>query len=130
MTSVLIIDDNPFIAQGCRRLLEAAGIGEILSADNLAGGFELYQQNRPDVVVLDLSFKDGPLAGLSLVQRINAEGAGARIVIFSMHDDPAIMEHCMNAGASSYVVKDTSAAELVRVVLGDATASSDGDCEI
>jgi two-component system, NarL family, invasion response regulator UvrY len=130
MTSVLIVDDHPFVIQGCRLLLESAGIESILSASNFVSGYALYQQNRPDVVVVDLSFGGNALAGLSLVRRIRAHDVQTRIVIFSMHDDPAIVQHCLNAGASGYVIKDACSAELVKAVQADSKALPflDADC--
>jgi len=121
MTSVLIIDHHPLITKGCRHLLEAAGIEAILCAEDFAIGCALYQANQPDVVVLDLSFGNDPLAGLSFVHRIKAEGGRTRVIIFSMHDDPAIVDHCLKAGVSDYVVKDGCPSELVRAVRGELT---------
>lgn len=120
MTSVLIIDDHPLLVKECRRLFESAGIGSIMCAENLLSGYALYRTNHPDVVVLDLSLGDDPLGGLSFVHRIKAEGSQARVVIFSMHDDPAIVDHCLKAGASDYVVKDACPGDLVRAVWGRA----------
>jgi two-component system invasion response regulator UvrY len=124
MTSVLIIDDHPFVIQGCRRLLEAAGVEPILSASNFVSGHALYQQNQPDVVVVDLSFGGDALAGLSLVRLIRAHDPRTRLIVFSMHGDPAIVQHCLNSGASGYVIKDACAAELVKAVRGGSKALS------
>lgn len=118
MTSVLIIDDHPLIMRECRRLLESAGIVSVLCAENLSSGYALYRNSYPDVVVLDLSLGDDPLEGLSFVRRVKAEGSQTRVVIFSMHDDPAIVDHCLKAGAADYIVKDACPGELVRVVRG------------
>jgi two-component system, NarL family, invasion response regulator UvrY len=122
MTSVLIVDDHPFVIQGCRHLLEAVGVESILSANNSVTGYAVYQQNRPDVVVVDLSFGDDALAGLSLVRRIRSDDLQTRIIVVSMHDDPAIMQHCLKEGASGYVVKDACAMEFVKAVQGDSDA--------
>jgi len=55
MTSVLIIDDHPFAVQGCRRILEDAGIESVLAAGDLETGYALYQQTRPDMVMVGLA---------------------------------------------------------------------------
>lgn len=123
MTSVLIIDDHPLVRQGCRRLLEGAGAEPIFCVDDFVSGYALLREDQPDVVVLDLSFGDGSLAGLSLVRRIRADGLETRVIVFSMHDDRKIVERCLNAGASAYLVKDAPPAELVKAVLGTSTAS-------
>ena len=47
MTRVLVIDDHPIVLQGCRQLLEDAGVENIVQAQSLADGFRLYRMQRP-----------------------------------------------------------------------------------
>jgi two-component system invasion response regulator UvrY len=116
VTSVLIIDDHPIVLQGCRRVLEDAGIGPVLTANDILGGYRLYRRNKPDVIIIDLSIKGKGLGGLGLVRRIRTHDARARILILSMHNDAAIVVRSLEAGASGYVLKDTSSDELVKAV--------------
>src|ERR1700719_2971837 len=46
MTSVLIVDDHPVVLQGCRRILEDAGITTVLEASDTATGYELFRNHR------------------------------------------------------------------------------------
>ena len=55
MTSVLIIDDHPIVLQGCRRILEDAGVETVLDARDVASGYRLYRRHHPDVVIVDLA---------------------------------------------------------------------------
>jgi two-component system invasion response regulator UvrY len=73
MTSVLIVDDHPVVLQGCRRILEDAGITLVFEASDTATGYELFRNHRPDVGVIDLSIRDDGLGGMSLVRRINVD---------------------------------------------------------
>jgi DNA-binding NarL/FixJ family response regulator len=57
MTSVLIIDDHPIVLQGCRRVLEDAGMEPVLTASDLVAGYRLYRRHQPDVVVVDLAIQ-------------------------------------------------------------------------
>ena len=59
MTSVLIIDDHPIVLQGCRRMLEDAGVKTVLEARDSASGYLLYRRHRPDVVIVDLAMQEG-----------------------------------------------------------------------
>ena len=61
MTSVLIVDDHPVVLQGCRRILEDAGITAVFEASDPATGYELFRNHRPDVGVIDLSMRDDGL---------------------------------------------------------------------
>lgn len=116
MTSVLIVDDHPIVLQGCRRVLEDAGMGPILEARDPDAGYQLYRRHRPDVVMVDLAMHEAGLAGLSLIRTIRQHDARARILVFSMHSDPVIVGRALQEGATGYLLKDTSSDELVQAV--------------
>jgi two-component system invasion response regulator UvrY len=114
MARVLIIDDHPIVLQGCRRILQDAGVETIIEARDLVAGYRLYRRHRPDAVIVDLELHHRGLGGLSLIQRIHRHDPRTRILVFSMHGDPAIVARALEAGALGYVIKDTSSEELVR----------------
>jgi DNA-binding NarL/FixJ family response regulator len=116
MTSVLIIDDHPIVRQGCRRVLEDAGIGPVHDAGDIESGHQLIRRHKPDVIIVDLAMQGSGLAGLSLIQALRAQGASGRILVFSMHSDPIIVSRALEAGATGYLLKDTSSEELVKAV--------------
>ncbi len=108
MTSVLIVDDHPIVLQGCRRMLQDIGCSDVTEARDAASGYRLYRDRRPDVVIVDLGMQDKGLGGLELIRRISGDDPRARILVFSMHSDPVIVARALQAGATGYVVKDTS----------------------
>ncbi|MGB6313533.1 MAG: response regulator transcription factor [Pseudolabrys sp.] len=115
-TSVLIVDDHPILLQGCRRILEDIGVERIFEAQNIATGYRQFLRHNPKMVLVDLSFQGNGLAGLALVERIKRHNSQARILVLSMHSDPVVVTRALNAGATGYVIKDTSTEELVRAV--------------
>ena len=108
MTRVLIIDDHPIVLQGCRRMLEDVGVTDVIEAGDTRSGYRLFSGKRPDIVIVDLGLQDGGLGGLELIRRIRTDDIHVRILVFSMHSDPVIVARALQAGASGYVVKDTS----------------------
>jgi DNA-binding NarL/FixJ family response regulator len=108
MTTVLIVDDHPIVLQGCRRMLQDVGVNEIIEARDTADGHRLFREHSPDVVIVDLGLQDNGLGGLELIRRIRADDLNVRILVFSMHSDPVIVARALQAGATGYVVKDTS----------------------
>jgi two-component system, NarL family, invasion response regulator UvrY len=108
MTKVLIIDDHPIVLQGCRRMLENAGVTDVIEAADAASGYRLFSGKRPQVVIIDLGLHDSGLGGLELIRRIRADDMNVRILVFSMHSDPVVVARALQAGATGYVVKDTS----------------------
>jgi len=113
MTSVLVIDDHPIVQQGCRRLLEDAGVERVLEASTVLGGYRLFRREKPDVVIVDLALNGSGLSGLMLVRRLRAQNARTPILVFSMHGDPVIASRALEAGATGYVLKDTSSGALL-----------------
>jgi DNA-binding NarL/FixJ family response regulator len=108
MTSVLIIDDHPIVLQGCRRMLEDAGVKTVLEARDAASGYRLYRRHRPDVVIVDLAMQGGGLRGLDVIRRMRSHDQRSRILVFSMHSDPIIAARALEAGATGYVLKDSN----------------------
>jgi len=95
MTRVLIVDDHPIVLQGCRRMLQDAGVAEVLEARDVASGYRLYRRDRPDVMIVDLAVQNKGLGGLALIRRISAHNPRARILVFSMHSDPVIVARAL-----------------------------------
>ena len=65
-------------------------------------------------MIVDLGMQGSGLGGLSLIRRIRAHEPRTRILVFSMHSDPIIVARALEAGATGYVLKDTSPAELLK----------------
>jgi two-component system, NarL family, invasion response regulator UvrY len=107
MTRVLIIDDHPIVLQGCRRMLEDAGIKTVLEARDATSGYRLYLRHHPDVVIVDLGMQEGGLKGLEVIRRMRSHDPRSRILVFSMHSDPIIVARALEAGATGYVLKDS-----------------------
>jgi len=108
MTRVLVVDDHPIVLQACHRMLQDAGIKDVIEARDTESGYRLYLSGRPEVVIIDLGIQDEGLGGLDLIRRISAQSPQVHILVFSMHSDPAIVARALQAGALGYVVKDSS----------------------
>lgn len=113
MNQVLLVDDHPIVLQGCRRVLEDAGVERVHVASDVVTAYRIYRRHRPGVVIVDLALHDDGLAGLRLIQRIRAQDPRTRILVFSMHSDPLIVSQALQAGALGYVLKDTAPEHLL-----------------
>jgi DNA-binding NarL/FixJ family response regulator len=114
MTSVLIIDDHPIVLQGLRRVLEDAGVKAVLEARDVTSGYRLFRRNRPDAIIVDLSLQGSVLGGLDVIRRMRSHEPCTCILVFSMHNDPMIAARALEAGATGYLLKDTSSDELMK----------------
>ena len=112
MIRALLVDDHQIVRSGVRKVLEATGRIEVVGeAAGVAEALERAGLLRPDVVVLDLTLRDG--SGLDAIAELRA--AGARVVILSMQDEPAYARKAFELGAQGYVVKDAADEELARL---------------
>jgi two-component system invasion response regulator UvrY len=112
---VLIVDDHPVVRDGYRRLLESTGeIRVIAEAGTGEDGYERYKDNRPDVVIMDLIMPGA--GGLDAIRRITQWDPEARILAFSMHENPIFQKMAGEAGAIGYVTKRAAPHILVESV--------------
>ena len=101
---VLIVDDHPIVISGCRALLETDPSVEVVEAQDGASGFAAFFDLRPDVAVIDINLPGH--SGLELLRRIIAEAPEARLIVFSMNDDPIVAARAIQAGAKGYIAKN------------------------
>jgi two-component system, NarL family, response regulator NreC len=112
---ILLADDHRIVREGFRALLEAEPDFQIVAetGDGL-DAVRLVEQHKPQVLVLDLMMPG--LNGLEVARQVSQRAPRTRIVVLSMHANEAYVLEALKNGASAYVLKDASAAELVRGV--------------
>jgi DNA-binding NarL/FixJ family response regulator len=112
---VLLVDDHSVVRAGYRLLLsQSTGIGDILEADCGEKACELYAREKPGVVVMDLSMPG--IGGLDTIRRICARDPSARILVFSIHDEPVYVAKAVEAGARGYITKSSAPDIMVEAV--------------
>jgi DNA-binding NarL/FixJ family response regulator len=114
MTKVLVIDDHPIVLQGCKQVLEDAGVDSVAQASSLVDGFRQYRTIKPDLIIVDLSVRSGALDGISFIRRLRVHDKSTPILVFSMHSDPVIVSRALQVGATGYLLKDTWSDEFVK----------------
>jgi two-component system response regulator NreC len=113
MIRALLVDDHQIVRSGVRRVLEATGRFDIVGeAAEVGEALERTRLLRPDVVVLDLTLRDG--SGLDAIADLRE--LGTRVVILSMQDEPAYARKAFELGAQGYVVKDAADEELADAI--------------
>lgn len=104
MLRVLIVDDHPIVVSGCRALLAGEPDAELFDAADAESGLAAHAAHAPDVVVMDINLPGQ--SGFELASRILARDPAARIVMFSMNDDPAFVSRALAVGARGYIAKN------------------------
>lgn len=112
---ILLVDDHLVVRAGYRRLIERqAHLQIVAEASNGEMGYQLYVQHQPDVVVMDLSMPGR--GGITTIQHLRARYDKARILVFSMHEEPIFAEHAFAAGAAGYITKSSAPEVLVEAI--------------
>jgi DNA-binding NarL/FixJ family response regulator len=113
--SILIVDDHAMVRKGLRMTLESQPdfvvVGE---AGTVHDALDVAAQTRPTVITLDLTMP-GP-SGVASVERLRNAVPGARIVVVTMHDDPAYVRSAIAMGAAGYVNKSAADTELISAI--------------
>jgi two-component system invasion response regulator UvrY len=111
---VLIVDDHPIVASGCRALFADDSDIAILEASDAESGERVFVAEHPDVCVLDINLPT--VSGFELARRILARAPSARIIMFSMNDDLVFAARAIEIGAKGYVSKSGDPRDLVEAI--------------
>jgi DNA-binding NarL/FixJ family response regulator len=111
--SLVLVDDHHLVAAGLAAILsEEFEIRAVLqSAEGIMG--ELMRC-RPDGLLLDISLPG--LSGIEAVRQIRRRKLPTRILMVTMHTDPAYATEALSAGASGFVLKTAAAEDLICAV--------------
>jgi len=111
---VLIVDDHPIVASGCRTVFaDEPGI-VVLEASDAESGERAFAAEQPDICVIDINLPT--VSGFELARRVLARDTGARIIMFSMNDDPVFAARAIDIGAKGYVTKTGDPNDLLEAV--------------
>ncbi len=112
---VMIADDHAVLRGGLRMLINAqADMDVVGEVGNAAECLALGQKLTPDVVLLDLSMPGG--SGIKAIEGLRKSGTAIRVLVLTMHAEPAYVRAALAAGASGYVTKDASPDEIIAAI--------------
>jgi DNA-binding NarL/FixJ family response regulator len=108
---LLLVDDHSLIRAGVRALImDLPGYAVIGEASDGTQLLALVERLDPDIVLLDISMKN--TSGLDALRELKQARPRSRVLILSMHTDPALIMQALESGAHGYLLKDTTATEL------------------
>ena len=91
-------------------VLDIPGYAVVGEASDGSQLLEMVEQLAPDIVLLDISMRE--TGGLEALQRLKRVRPHSKVLILSMHTDPALIMQALECGAHGYLLKDTTATEL------------------
>ena len=115
MIRILIVDDQNFTRQAVKSILEQESDFEVVGqAENGIKALTKIAEIQPDVIVVDLEMPE--MNGFLLTQKIQQQFSHIKVIILSSHDDRDSINSAVKAGAKGYLIKDSSAIELIDTI--------------
>ncbi len=112
---VLLVDDHSILREGIAAVLDThAEFIVVGQAGDGARAVALYAELKPDVAVVDLRMR--PMDGVQITQAMRDINPNARVILLTTYDTDDEIFRGLRAGASSYLLKDVTSAQLLETI--------------
>jgi DNA-binding NarL/FixJ family response regulator len=112
--TVMVVDDHPIWRDAVARDLEDCGFTVVATADGVGAAGRRAAVVKPQVVVMDMRLSDG--SGVEATIQVLAVSPASRVLVLSASDERDDVLEAVKAGATGYLVKSASKAELADAV--------------
>ena len=111
----MLVDDHAIVREGYKSLLEKQQNMKVV-AEAIDGeqAYILYKANDPNVVIMDFPLPGQ--GGLATIVRLRKYSRQVKILVFSMHQNPAFAIQASRAGAQGYITKSSKPDVLIRAI--------------
>ena len=112
---VLVVDDHPMVRAGLAATISPEpDMTVVASASTGKEGLEQFRQHQPDVTLMDLRMPE--MGGVEAISTIRAEFPSAKIIVLSTYQGDEDIFRALEAGAVTYLLKDTLAEKMIGVI--------------
>jgi DNA-binding NarL/FixJ family response regulator len=114
---ILLVDDQIVIRDGLEMLLNLEKDFQVIgTAQDGAEAVEVAAQKQPDLILMDLRMP--MMNGIEATREIHAKFPDIKILVLTTYDDDEWVFDAIRAGASGYLLKDTSRQKIVEAIRG------------
>jgi DNA-binding NarL/FixJ family response regulator len=112
----VIADDHRIVRDGLRSLLEErdSGFRCVGEAEDGTAAVKMARDLRPDIVIMDISMPN--LGGIDATREIKAALPDTKVIVLSMHANRSYVIEVLRAGASAYLLKDSTFEQLTKAL--------------
>lgn len=114
MANLLIVDDHPLFLDGLQQFLETSGHQIISCARSVKDALYKLQTEAPDVLILDLSMKDG--GGLAILSAIREQGNDVPVIFLTVSIKPEQTIEALRLGINGIVLKESDPQDLLTCI--------------
>lgn len=115
VTKVLIADDHDLIRQGLKTLIGfEEDLKVVAEAENGLKALELFNQNKPDILLLDVNMP--VVNGIEVLKRVRNGATSVKIIMLTVENDRKTIHDAINTGADGYILKDSAGTEIINAI--------------
>ena len=112
---IMCVDDHPVVREGLTRRIALERDMTVIAAPSTGEeALKLFEVHRPDVTLMDLNLPG--MSGVETIAALRRSDPQARIIVLTMYDGDEDIFRALQAGAVTYLLKDTLSDDLIRVV--------------
>lgn len=106
MPKILVVDDEPDIADYIASFFRDKVKFDVLTTTSGRGALALVERERPDAVLLDIRMKD--ISGLDVLKAVKGRFPGTYVIMLTAQDDTDTMNQARQLGANDFIAKPIS----------------------
>ena len=114
MYKILVVDDAGFMRKMVQTHLTKAGYTDFIEGEDGARAVELYKENKPDLVIMDITMPN--MNGIDALREIKTFDPDAKVVMCSAMGQEAMVMDAIKLGALDFIVKPFKADRIVQTV--------------
>jgi two-component system, NarL family, response regulator len=112
---ILCVDDHPVVRNGIGQIIDLQSDMEVVaSAATGEEAVSQFRQHKPDITLMDLQLPG--MSGLEAIKEIRSAFRQARIIVLTMYQGDEDIFRALDAGAATYLLKDTLSHDLIRTI--------------
>ena len=111
---VMVVDDALFMRNTLKDIFVRHGYEVVAEAENGETALQLYQENKPDLVTMDIVMPRR--SGIEALQVIMARDPGARVIMVSALGQDSLVLEAVESGAKDFIVKPFKEEKVLEIV--------------
>ncbi len=114
MSKILVVDDAGFMRKMIQTYLRKAGYTEFVEGEDGAKAVQLYEEEKPDLVLMDITMPN--VDGIEALRQIRAKDPNAKVVMCSAMGQESMVMEAIKLGALDFIVKPFKEDRIIQTV--------------
>lgn len=116
MKKVLIVENSSYMRLYVKKIIEKGGLGSVFEALGKEDAMEIFNSEKPEIVILDLNMSEITMDGINVLKEIMDIEPKTAVIIVSAVGHDAVRDECLQLGAKDYIKKPFDAGKLLETL--------------